>query len=340
MIRVAFIGVGGIAPAHLNYLKTRRDVKVTALCDIDPEQAAKRRQEYGGEIFADYRAMLDKVKPDAVWLCTPPSVRREPLLACADRGIPVFCEKPAEHRESEAAVTARELTKRKAKIQIGYVFRSMPVVRKLRAVMRDDSIHLIQSFYGCNVSLSMGLPLWFYDKAKSGGGLVDQATHSMDLLRYLFGEVKEVRGYANNPVHKKRKAYTVDETMSMVFMFASGILGSHAHTWVGDAWRNEFVFSGEKRVYRLFPNIGRLVVEQLSAGEHNSLRGMTKTKVKGVFEFQQGGSAIHGYQNEIFLKMVKTGDWSKNPCDYIDAWKTLQLTLACDKAVTKGLCVL
>jgi len=335
MIQTAFIGVGGIAPAHLNYLKTRRDVRVAALCDIRREQAVKRQQEFGGEIFTDYRKMLDQVKPDAVWLCTPPSVRREPLLACADRRIPVFCEKPAERREAEAAATARGLTKRKARVQIGYVFRCMPVVQRLRVIMRDDPIHLVQSFYGCNVSLTMGLPRWFYDKAKSGGALVDQATHNLDLLRYLFGEVKEVRGSANNPVHRKRKNYTIDETLGLVFTFANGILGSHMHTWVGDTWRNEFILSGEKRIYRLFPNTGRLVVEQPSASEHKQLsRYLTKTAVKGVFEFQQENRSNYAYENEIFLKMVKTGEWRINPCDYTDGWKSLQLTLACDQALT------
>ncbi|MBI2438210.1 MAG: Gfo/Idh/MocA family oxidoreductase [Lentisphaerae bacterium] len=335
MIRTAFIGVGGIASAHLRYLKNRRDVRVAALCDIRREQALKRQQEFGGELFTDYREMLARVKPDAVWLCTPPSVRRAPLLACADRGIPVFCEKPAERREATAAATARDLTKRKARIQIGYLFRCMPAVQRLRALMRDEPIHLIQSFYGCNVSLTMGLPAWFYDKAKSGGALVDQATHNLDLLRYLCGEIKEVRGSASNPVHKKRTGYTIDETLGLVFTFANGIIGSHIHTWVGDAWRNELAFSGEKRLYRLFSNTGRLVVEQPSAGAPNPFsRRMAKTKVKGVFQFQQDNRPIYEYENAIFLKMVKTGDWRINPCDYTDAWKSLQLTLACDKALT------
>jgi len=234
------------------------------------------------------------------------------------------------------AIEARGLTKRKARVQIGYVFRCMPAVQRLRVLMRDDPIHLIQSFYGCNVSLTMGLPAWLYDKAKSGGALVDQATHNLDLLRYLFGEVKEVCGNANNPVHNKRTGYTIDETLGLVLKFASGIIGTHMHTWVSDAWRNEFVFSGKKRLYRLFPNTGRLVIEQPSAGEHNRLsRHLTKTAIKGVFEFQQGRQPIYEYENEIFLKMVKTGDWSINPCDYTDGWKSLRLTLACDKALTQ-----
>ena len=188
MMRIAFIGVGGIASFHLHYLQTRRDVRVAALCDIKREQAVKRQQEFGGEVFTDYRKMLDQVKPDAVWLCTPPSVRRAPLLACANRGIPVFCEKPAERRTAEAAVIARELTKRKARVQVGYVFRCIPAVRRLRALLRDDSIHLVNSFYNNNVSLTMELPAWYYAKANTGGIVVEQAVHNLDLLRHLLGK--------------------------------------------------------------------------------------------------------------------------------------------------------
>jgi len=336
MIRTAFIGVGGISPVHLNYLKTRRDVNIAALCDIRREQALKRQQEYGGEIFTDYRPMLDQVKPDAVWLCTPPRVRREILLACADRGIPVFCEKPAERHEAKAAATAKALARRKARVQIGYVFRCTPAVRQLRRLMQDDHIHLVQSFYACNVSLTMGLPPWFYDKAKSGGALVDQATHNLDLLRYLFGEVQEVRGSAANPVHRPRKGYTIDETLGLVFKFAGGIIGSHVHTWVGDAWRNEIVLSGEKRLYRLFSG-SRLVVEQPAADAGNPLsRRLAKTASKGILEFKPESRSIYEYENEIFLKMVKTGNWRINPCDYTDAWKSLRLTLACNKALTQS----
>ncbi|MDD5677116.1 MAG: Gfo/Idh/MocA family oxidoreductase [Kiritimatiellae bacterium] len=338
MIRIAFIGTGNIVPAHLRYLKTRRDVRIAGLCDILREQAVKRQVEYGGEVFTDYHEMLDRIKPEAVWLCTPPGVRREPLLACADRGIPVFCEKPVERQESAAVVTARELTRRKAHVQVGYVFRSLPAVQRLRALMQDDPIHLVQSFYGCNVSLTMGLPVWFYDKTKSGGALVDQATHNLDLLRYLFGEVREVHGYARNPVHRKRKTYTIDETLGLVFTFASGMLGSHMHTWVGDAWRNELVFSGEKRLYRLFPNTGRLVIER-SAVEVSApiaRQQAVKSLADGILEFQPATRSKYEYENDTFLKMVKTGKWDINPCDYTDGWKSLRLTLACDKAITQG----
>ena len=55
MIRAGFIGTGGISSVHLEYLQSRDDVEVTALCDVNPENLKKRRDEFGGEGFDDFR---------------------------------------------------------------------------------------------------------------------------------------------------------------------------------------------------------------------------------------------------------------------------------------------
>lgn len=339
MLNVGFIGTGGICAAHLNYLKTRKDVRIATLCDVKPEAVEKRRKEYGGQAFTDFEKMLDQVRLDAVWICTPPAVRRDPLLACADRKIPVFCEKPVEHDEARGRAIAAALARRKAKVQIGYVFRSIPQVEALRQAMRDDTIHLIHSFYACNVSLAMSLPRWFYDKSKSGGALVDQATHNLDLLRYLFGEVRTVQAMAVNPVRKKAGAYTIDEVLGLVFQFRSGVLATHNHTWVGDNWRNEMIISGEKRLYRLNFGKGTLIVDGAAAKKAKPASKAALTPY-GRLCFQHDGTSLFQYENARFIKQVVSGDWSRNVSDYADGLKTLQLTLACDRAVNKGKAVI
>lgn len=338
MIKAGFIGTGGISGAHLTCLQGRKDVKIAALCDVNREQVLKRQKEFGGDVFTDFDTMLNQIKPDAVWLCTPPSVRRDPLLACADKGIPVFCEKPVERNEARGRQIASELTKRKAKVQIGYVFRSVPVVQALRKIIKDDHIHLIHSFYACNVSLNMSLPKWFYDKSKSGGALIDQATHNLDLLRSLFGEVREVRGTAKNPVHKKKSGYTIDETLGLILTFRSGIVAVHTHSWVGDRWRNEITLSGEKNLYRLNLNTGCLTSDQPVAAECSlySGKGKKKRPAHAPFQFQQESGNIMKYENDIFMNQVISGNWKTNPSDYSDGLKTLHLTQVCDRALAGG----
>jgi predicted dehydrogenase len=334
MIKAAFIGTGGIAGVHLRYAAARKDIKIAALCDINRANAESWQKKFGGEIFTDYEKMLEKVKPDAVWICTPSTIRKEPLIACAERKLPIFCEKPAERSVKKAEEISKALKKLSAKVQVGYVFRSMPVISRFKQAMKDDKIHILNSMYCCNISLTKNMPPWFYDKAKSGGALVDQATHNLDLLRYLFGEVKEVRAFAENPVYKKKKGYTIDEVIAITFKFANGMLASHIHSWVGDTWRNEIVLSGEKRLYKLLPAQGKLAVEQTA----QVVKGQDKAagKKDGSFQFDQGVRSIYEYENDVFIKQIKTGDWSKNPSSYEDAVKTLKLTAACDTAVQKG----
>lgn len=338
MINVGFIGTGGVSPAHLNYLKTRKGVRIAALCDIRADQVAKRRKEYGGTAFTDFRKMLDKTRLDAVWICTPPSVRKDPLIACADRGIPVFCEKPVEHNAAKGRAISAALARRKAKVQIGYVFRYVPVVNALRRAIKNDSIHMVQSVYGCNVSLTMGLPNWFYDKAKSGGALVDQGTHNLDLLRFLFGEIRTIHGLAANPVRKKTGRYTIDETIGLLFQFRNGMLGTHNHTWVENSWRNEIVLSGENHIYRVDLNKGYLIADGKPFAHAKSAKNtlLPAAGTANQIWFQDDGSSIHQHENEYFLKQVTSGNWSQNLSTYADGLKTFQLTLACERALAQG----
>ena len=319
MIRVGFIGTGGISGVHLACLQMRDDVDIVALCDTNAKNLKRRLAEYGGRGFSDFNEMLEAVELDAVWLCTPSQVRREPLLACADRGIPVFCEKPVERSVEKAEEILTELRSRKARVQVGYVFRPMPIVAHLKEAMADDRIHTVQSIYICGVGLSGDWPAWFYDKAKSGGAMIDQATHNLDLMRNLLGEVKEVRGVASNPVKAKGQGYTIDEAFSLSFVFEDGTVGSHAHTWVGDAWRNIMVLSGEKRFYRI--DLGQGLVEVMEANR------------KRIFS-RDADWRMYRAENERFLEMVTSGDWSRIPSDYADALETLRLTLRCDEAIS------
>ena len=319
MIKVGFIGVGNISPAHLNFLKTRPDVKIQALCDIKPETLADKVSKYGGTPYIYFSEMLEKEKLDAVWICTPPQVRKEPLLLCAQKGIPVFCEKPAERNLDVALEISKELKKLNAKVQIGYVFRAMYIIQELKKLFKTDKICLLNSIYTSDMSLSRSMPSWFFDKALSGGALIDQATHNLDLMRYLLGEVSSVCGYSQNPVTQKTNDYTVEETFSIGFKFKSGVLASHIHSWVSESWRDEMIILGTKRCYRLNLFAGKLVVEE----------GGTK------YTITQDNNKMYWYQNEIFLNNVINKTWKNVPCKYEDAVKTLKLTLQCDKKVAK-----
>jgi len=318
MLRVGFIGTGAISAVHLDYLKTRTDVQIAALCDVHAANLAKRQQAYGGTAYSDLDLMLDTERLDAVWICTPAKVRREPLLACARRGLPVMCEKPAARTWEEAAAIADELEALDAaqRIQIGYLFRSIDAVQRCRALLADDTVYQVQSVYSCPAGLGEGPWSWFFNKPFSGGPLIDQGTHTLDVLRYLLGEVEAVRGLASNPRHAKTSDYSIEEVAAVSMRFATGALGTHLQSVLGEGWRDEVLLIGAKRTYRLDLNNGVLVVEQ----------GKERETCTASY------AHAHDPQNVRFLANVVSGDWSQNPCPYADAARTLKLALECDAA--------
>ena len=317
MIKTALIGAGGISGTHLAFLKSRKDVELAGICDTNFIKAEERVRSFGGRAYKDIGQMLDSEKPQAVWVCTPPKVRSEPLLACAKRNIPVFCEKPAEAGLQEAESLNRKLAETKAKVQVGYVFRCIPAVKKLKEQMQDDKIHLVQSLYSCNLSLTDEISAPRFNKSITGGLLVEQATHNFDLLRYLFGEVSSVSGLASNPVHKKEGNYSIEEVISLSLKFESGMIASHCHSWAGDSWRNVITIIGEKRLYRLSLFDRILTVD---TGEQKR-------------ELADPADSAYDYEDGIFLDMAVSGDWKKNPSTYEDAIKTLKLSLDAESAV-------
>ena len=78
-VRIGLIGAGGISGGHVDAMGKIEQAKIVAVCDIDRGRAEIRAKAAGAQVFTDYREMLDKVKLDAIWLCTPPNVRAEPI---------------------------------------------------------------------------------------------------------------------------------------------------------------------------------------------------------------------------------------------------------------------
>ena len=94
MIKVACVGCGGIQQVHYKNLAATDDVKLVGRCDIIKERAEAMADAHGGEVFTEFEAMYDKVKPQAVYIAVPPYAHVGMEEAAAERGIHLFIEKP------------------------------------------------------------------------------------------------------------------------------------------------------------------------------------------------------------------------------------------------------
>ena len=114
-VRIGIIGGGAIAGAHLGgYLQAPESVAVTAIADIDPDHARQRADRAGGaRVFVDYREMLASSLVDAVDICLPHHLHAEAIVAAAEAGMHILCEKPLCLTIEEAHAVQRAVSRRR-----------------------------------------------------------------------------------------------------------------------------------------------------------------------------------------------------------------------------------
>ena len=209
MKQIGIIGCGGIANAHARVLSGLEQVRIAALCDIEPSRAEGFREKYAPEArtFADYRAMYDALPLDLVYVCLPPFAHRDEVDLAAERGIHVFIEKPIA-LDLETAGRMVETTRRAGvRTQVGFMSRFGEAVERVKGMLDSGEAGpagLMLGKYYCN---SLHAP-WWRERAKSGGQIVEQIIHTYDVIRYFLGEPETVYAATGNLFHPGLKRKT------------------------------------------------------------------------------------------------------------------------------------
>jgi len=231
-LRVGFIGVGGIAGAHLSAYEKMSDVEIVALCDIKAETLQRRGETLGVAPefrFTDYRKMLDKVELDIVDVCTANTSHAKPVIAALQAGRNVIVEKPA-------GISAREVEQM---IQAGKEAKKLLMVGQTLRFGTDGQIcrkwvdqgALGEVYWGraefCRVRGVPGSPSFYDQKIAGGGPCYDLAVHVLDMALWLMNHPEPVAvsagtylKIANKPSlmgHDPRK-YTVPEDFAVALV--------------------------------------------------------------------------------------------------------------------------
>jgi len=191
LLRIGFIGAGGIAHAHAQRLQKIEGVRLTSAMDVDAEKAAKFADTTGAATADSVAEVLEKC--DAVYICTPPFARLEQTVAAARAGKHLFLEKPICLTMAEARDIERAVKEAGVRCMVGYVLHYWPNFKAVHDVAVSGEIGDLQVCW-CN---RMGVGPrggWIEDPSKSGGMTVEFNSHDIDWLRWVGGEVREVYG--------------------------------------------------------------------------------------------------------------------------------------------------
>jgi len=154
--------------------------------------------------------MIEKESIDACIICVPPFAHKGQEELCIEKGIPFFVEKPVELNLEKAKKIAKKVEEKNLITGVGYVLRNFDVVDKAKEIIGNEKIGLVREKYFGQVPGSEGS--WLHKKELFGGQLVEQATHTVDMMRYLIGEVDEVFAYKFEGINNKiYKEYNVED---------------------------------------------------------------------------------------------------------------------------------
>lgn len=224
--RVGLVGAGGVAQRHARVLSEIPDVQLTGVTDVLPAAAEKLAATHGIRARPDLDALLaDGV--DAVYVCVPPFAHGPAERAVIAAGLPLFVEKPISSNPDIAREIAALAEEKRVVTAVGHHWRYLAVAEEARRLLAGRPIRLVTGAW-----LDKVPPVgWWPHRDRSGGPIVEQAAHVLDLARYLAGEVVEVTATGSG-VPPAVEGADIDGSTAATLRFAGGAVGTLAATCV------------------------------------------------------------------------------------------------------------
>jgi len=249
-LRTAILGCGRFARKHVVHLAALEEISLVGFCDALFESADNYNQEFTqgkGRVFTDYEQLFTDLELDLAYICLPPFAHgNEVELACRN-GVNLLIEKPIALNMDLALSMAKQVRESGIKCQVGFMYRFGKAALSLKNYLQQrppSERGFMTARYACNSLHSW----WWRDKSKSGGQLVEQVIHIIDLTRFFLGEPIKVYSMQDNLFHRSDGEYTSEDTSATVIRFDSGGMatvsatnGAIPNRWDYD-WR---FFSGD-----------------------------------------------------------------------------------------------
>jgi predicted dehydrogenase len=201
---VAVIGAGWMGHVHArSYSRLRHhypDLPVApvlvAVSDTVPTQAEDFARRYGTRrTYADWRELVADPEIEAVSVTAPNALHREIGVAVAEAGKHLWIEKPVGLVTDDARAVADAVAKAGVQATVGFNYRNFPAVERARQLVRDNvigtpthaSVRLLTDY----AAHPGGALSWRFNLAQGGHGVLgDLASHGVDLVRYLLGDLE------------------------------------------------------------------------------------------------------------------------------------------------------
>lgn len=275
---IGVLGYAGVAKAHLFALQRVATVfwplpvrpQLVALAGRSAEALQQAAQRYGAQItYTDWRRLVADDRVQVLINAGPNDVHAEACVAAAARGLPVLCEKPLARTGLEAA-RMRDAAVRAGIVHMtSFSYRFFPAVQLARKLIQERRLGRIFHFrtrYCDDSMIDPQVPYgWRHSKSRAGSGVIgDLAAHSIDLARFLVGEIATVSAATRIFTDRRRRpeggeaTVDVEDAVEAVVEFANGAVGTLEASTFCPGRKNFFTFEISGAAGSLVLNMERL----------------------------------------------------------------------------------
>jgi myo-inositol 2-dehydrogenase/D-chiro-inositol 1-dehydrogenase len=302
--------------AHMESLSKIPEAKMVAFADVVEERASNCAGKYSGTPYKDYHDMLEKEDLDACYIAIPPFAHTDQELLCSKKRIAFFIEKPVALTIKKAKEVQRSVAKSGTITQVGYVMRFYDGLQQLRQALKErgGKIGLIEMVRLGGIAGDANF--WWRRKELSGGQLVEQSTHQVDMARWMLGDVSTVYAKFGRQLNRDLPNFTIEDISSVIMKFKNGAIG---------------VLTSSCAVQEA-GGLGRFTILAKNL-EIQSNNGHRLIEGKNVTEYKDTNDAVQD-EDRHFVSCVASG--KKTAIPYIEGLKSLEVTLAAVESAKTG----
>jgi predicted dehydrogenase len=206
-LRVAVAGLGFGEKVHLSALRDCPSTEPVALWHPRPERLAQACATHQLPGSSDFQALLADPQIDAVVIATPPEPRLELARAALEAGKALLLEKPVATDAAAIEELQRLALGRGQTVAVDFEYRAVPLFQQLATLVEQGVLGtpwLVKFDWLMASRADASRPWSWYSSAAAGGGVLGAlGTHAFDILHWLIGPAREVRGRLSTAIRER-----------------------------------------------------------------------------------------------------------------------------------------
>lgn len=227
-LKFGIVGAGAVAYSYVRAFEQCADAEIAAISDIRVEAADAIAQGIRCRSYGRFERMVQECDLDAAIVCTPPSTHPEICIHLIECGIPVLCEKPFSINEQRAQEMLDAAQKSGVILTMASKFRYVDDIVRAKSMATSGvlgDLIALENTFATRVEMALR---WNSRAEISGGGvLIDNGTHSVDLMHYFLGPAADVQVLEG----RRTQGLAVEETVAVCMRSFGGVIFRSDLSW-------------------------------------------------------------------------------------------------------------